>query len=271
MAFIPQVKQSFIALSSADCFRLKPDRQNIQAMLEGDELKKLVGRRVRGAVEGYSGTQADLANACGVTPQAITGWFQGKISKASVRKLAAATALDPAYLLGMADRPRQEQSTDLSTDSAVSVHKPESAGETAPGYRRLGLLDAVAGMGQGTDIVESPEVIREMDFSELQLRNLIGFLPRPGRLQLMTGRGTSMEPVIKPGDVVIVDTGCNHFDGDGIYVINAGRGVQIKALQDRGDGVWVVSANPTYPPFRADDELVIVGKVYVRNRLDRLD
>lgn len=232
--------------------------------------KDVIAARVRAAVAAFSGSQAELAERCGVKPQAITGWFKGKIGKESAARLAQLTGFNPAYLSGMVDEPIH-LSTPLPTATTASVHKPESVREMAPGYVRLGLLDAVGGMGDGTEIVDFPEVIREMDFSEIQLRNLIGFMPRPGRLRLMTGRGTSMEPVIKPGDVIIVDTGHTHFDGDGIYVINAGRGVQIKALQDRGDGLYVVSANPTYPPFPADDGLVIVGKVYVRNRLDRLE
>ena len=76
---------------------------------------------------------------------------------------------------------------------------------------------------------------------------------------------------LRSGDVVLVDAGIRHFDGDGIYVLNTRFGTQIKALQNRGDGLWVVSANPTFPPFPADDTLDIGGKVYVRNRFERLD
>lgn len=213
----------------------------------------------------------DLAGDAGVTRQAISNIERNVTKKpeaSTLEPIARKRGWNLAWILTGKGSPL---STGSSTEGAALLHKPESASEIAPGYVRLGLLDAVAGMGDGGQMVEFPEVIREMEFSEMQIRNLIGFVPRPGRLQLMTGRGTSMEPVIKPGDVVIVDTWCRHFDGDGIYVINAGRGLQIKALQDRGDGLWVVSANPTYPAFKADDQLVIGGKVYVRNRLDRLD
>jgi phage repressor protein C with HTH and peptisase S24 domain len=234
-----------------------------------------IGSRLRQARLDANETLQALADAAGVSRQAVS-----QIERDRTKQPEAAT-LEPIsrkleislhwLMTGKGQMRPVASSTGSPTDTALSVHNPESSREIAPGYVRLGLLDVVPGMGDSTEIVEFPEVIREMDFSEVQLRNLIGFLPRVGRLQLMTGRGTSMEPVIKPGDVVIVDTGCQHFDGDAIYVINAGRGVQIKALQDRGDGLWVVSANATYPPFKADDDLIIVGKVYVRNRLERLD
>lgn len=147
-----------------------------------------------------------------------------------------------------------------------------SSAEISRGYVRLELLDGAAEMGDGAENTDFPEVIREMEFSEVQLRNLMGFLPRSGRLRLMTGRGISMEPLIRSGDVVIVDTGCQRFEGDGVYVINTGRGTQIKALQDRGDSLYVVSANSElFPAFKAPEETVIGGKVYLRNRIERLD
>ncbi|KAK6697253.1 hypothetical protein SNK04_014171 [Fusarium graminearum] len=77
---------------------------------------------------------------------------------------------------------------------------------------------------------------RAMDFSDSYIRNLIGFLPPPGRLKLVTGVGDSMVPGSNPV-IVLVDTGCSEYQGDGIYLINSGNGQQLKALQDRGDAV----------------------------------
>ncbi len=39
-----------------------------------------------------------------------------------------------------------------------------------------------------------------------------------------------MAPVINNGDVVMVDTAVDYFDGDAIYVINIGGETQIKGL-----------------------------------------
>lgn len=117
-----------------------------------------------------------------------------------------------------------------------------------------------------------PEVIRAMDFEPAYIRSVVGFVPAPGRLVLVTGRGDSMIPVIQPGESLMVDTGISHFDGDGIYLINNGNGHQIKGLQDRGDAIYVVSANVSlYPAFPLPKSTVIGGKVYLRNRIDRLN
>ncbi len=111
---------------------------------------------------------------------------------------------------------------------------------------------------------EFPEVIRSMDYAEWDIRQRLGYLPKPGRLKLITGRGPSMAPIINNGDVVMVDTAVDYFDGDAIYVINIGGETQIKGLQRRTDGVYIVSANPLFPPYAAPDDLFIAGKAVVQ-------
>lgn len=146
------------------------------------------------------------------------------------------------------------------------------ADETDDTYVRVQHLDGEAGMGEGRINDDYPEVIRAMDFEPGYIRSIVGFVPPPGRLVIVTGRGDSMIPVIQPGEALIVDTGIDAFDGDGIYLINTGNGQQIKALQDRGDGVYVVSANASlYPAFPLPGHTVVGGKVYLRNRIDRLN
>lgn len=115
-------------------------------------------------------------------------------------------------------------------------------------------------MGVGVVNQDYPEVIRELDIAEWEVRRKIGFLPAPGRIALITGRGPSMRPRIDHGDVVMVDTSVKAFDGDGVYVINAGGETQVKMLQMRADGLYVVSANPDYPPYLVSDhESIHVG------------
>ncbi|WP_282259681.1 helix-turn-helix transcriptional regulator [Stenotrophomonas sp. PS02301] len=143
---------------------------------------------------------------------------------------------------------------------------------TTSDYVRVQQLDAEAGMGGETINDDYPEVIRAMDFTPAYIRSIVGFVPPPGRLVLVTGRGDSMIPVIQPGESLMVDTGITHFDGDGIYLINTGNGQQVKGLQDRGDAIYVVSANTAlYPAFPMPKGTLLGGKVYLRNRIDRLN
>lgn len=171
-------------------------------------------------------------------------------------------------------RSRAQVSADKSDNVARIMAEADAARTGVPAAQthvRILHLDADAGMGDGIENPDYPEIVQAIDFTESFIRAIIGFVPRPGRLRLVTGRNDSMIPVINPGDVLIVDTGITHFDGDGIYLINTGSGQQIKSLQDRNGTIYVVSANASlYPAYPMGENSIIGGKVFLRNRIDRL-
>lgn len=138
---------------------------------------------------------------------------------------------------------------------------------------RIDLIAAEADMGDGRINEDFPEVIRAVEFPAAYIRSVVGFLPPPGRLVLVTGRGDSMIPVIQPGDSVIVDTGVAAYDGDGLYLINLGNGQQIKRLVDHGKsaGVYAHSDNKAYPELPMPKDAIVGGKVYLRARVDRFN
>lgn len=223
-------------------------------MLEHEEM----ARRVSEALDASPrGVQSKLAKLCGITPQAVTGWrTTGKVAKEFIPVLAKVTGRSIAFFL--------EQ-------DAGALGVPISTYETPSDYVRVLYLDAEAGMGDGIENVDHPEVLRAIDFAPPYIRSLLGFVPSPGRLVLVTGKGDSMLPVIQPGETLLVDTGITAYDGDGLYLVNTGGGQQVKGLQHRGDAVYVVSANTAlYPAFPVPRGAVIGGKVYLRNRIDRL-
>jgi len=146
-----------------------------------------------------------------------------------------------------------------------------AAAATPSDYLRLQHLDAEAGMGGARVNLDHPEIIGEQTLAREYIRQVVGFVPRPGRLVLLTGRGDSMLPTIAPGDLLIVDTGITAFDYDGLYLINLGNGQQVKRLVDRGGGqIHVCSDNRLYDPFVMPEDALIGGKVYLRQRIERL-
>ncbi|QQP98724.1 helix-turn-helix transcriptional regulator [Lysobacter enzymogenes] len=154
----------------------------------------------------------------------------------------------------------------LSAPDGAIADRPKAtrvtSSETARDYVRFQLLDGAAGMGDGVENSDYPEVIREVDIAGWEVRRKLGFLPRPGRIKLLTGRGPSMRPMIDNGDVCMVDTEVHAFVGDAVYVINVGGETLIKMLQMRGDGLYVVSANVDYPAYKVDrSELFVGGRV----------
>ena len=236
-------------------------------MLDSQEL----ARRIRFAFEHSSrGTKARVAKECAINPQAITGWERkGSIDRNHIPTLARLTGRRVEYFLdssiGDSDSPessddtgRRESISPVEIDRSEPVRVMHLSAETETAHTRV------------TD--DQPEIVKSIDFTSDYIRSLVGFVPAPGRLVLVTGRGDSMIPTIQPGESLMVDTGITSFEGDGIYLINTGNGQQVKALQDRGPAIFVVSANATlYPAFPLPTGSVIAGKVFLRSRIDRLN
>lgn len=158
-------------------------------------------------------------------------------------------------------------------EGQMLISAPVAGNEIAGGYLRVAHLDAEGDMGDGRINADFPDVIRSIDLAEPYIRSIVGFLPPPGRLVIITGRGDSMIPTIQPGEALIVDTGIGTYDGDGLYLINLGHGQQVKRLIDHGmeAGIHVHSDNSAYPAIQMPAGAIIGGKVYLRNRIDRLN
>lgn len=192
-----------------------------------------------------------FADHLGVTKQVVNNWYNRD------GRIGAGKRTDFQRMTGI--------SWDWVNDGtgamllAQSASDSVAATETPPGYVRFQLLNGDGGMGEGIVNTDYPEVIKEVDIAEWEVRRKIGYIPSAGRIRLMTGRGASMRPMIDNGDVVLVDTATDRFDGDGVYVININGETQIKMLQMRGDGLYVVSANTDYPAYKVDAESVYVG------------
>lgn len=119
-------------------------------------------------------------------------------------------------------------------------------------------------MGAGIVNQDFPEVMQVMEVAEWEVRRKLGFLPKPGRIQIITGRGPSMRPKIEDGDIVWIDTSIDFFDGDDYYLISYDDETQIKMLQKRVDGLYVVSANAEFREWKCSpDDISIRGKALV--------
>lgn len=216
-------------------------------------------------------TKAELARRVGISAPSVNGWFSGKAKfLRGENLLAAAKALqvDEGWLAtgkGQPDRSNQVREPDGSYNVSTVLET-----ETPPGYVRFDLFEGGAGMGTGIVNQDYPEVLKTIEVAEWEVRRKLGYLPQPGRIQIITGRGPSMRPKLEDGDIIWIDTTCDYFDGDDYYLINIGGETQIKMLQKRGDGMYVVSINPDFPTYRSDDgEVNILGKALIHAGLRR--
>ncbi|RWA38958.1 phage repressor protein C [Xylella fastidiosa subsp. fastidiosa] len=216
-----------------------------------------IGSRIRAERENQGISRTELAKFAGIATSTLSDLELGHSrSTTALHKIAERLGVSAQWL----ETGRGEKSTDTF---------PTPIGNKSLGYVRVQQMGE-AGMGDGRENEDFPEIVRTVEYSEAFLRSLLGFLPPPGRLVLVTGKGDSMAPTIAPGEVVLVDTGTHTFEGDGLYLVNVGHGHQIKRLQDRGR-LFVVSDNHLMPSFEFPEEGIIGGKVYLINKIERVN
>lgn len=200
---------------------------------------------------------ATVAKRVGLTPSALY-----QLESGTTKTLSGLTAVKlgrayPSFRLEWlieGTGPAKRNDHRLADDPAGYARGAEP--ETRPGYVRLHLMDGTASGGDGAVNTDFPEVVRELEVAEWQLRKQIGFLPEPGRIEIITVRGDSMYPDVKNGDVVMVDTATRYFDGDGLYLVNIHGHTFVKRLQLMTDGMHIISTNRRYSSqVIAPDEL----------------
>jgi phage repressor protein C with HTH and peptisase S24 domain len=214
-----------------------------------------IGTRIRAEREAQRISRNDLAKAAGIAPTTLSNLELG-LSKSStaLHKIAARLGVRTDWL----ETGKLPKGDDRTVVSLIAEN------ETPPGYVRFDLFEGSAGMGAGMVNQDYPEVVKTIEIAEWEVRRKLGYLPQPGRIQIITGRGPSMRPKLEDGDIVWVDTTVDYFDGDDYYLINIGGETQIKMLQKRGDGLYVVSVNTDFPAYRPDlADVSILGKALI--------
>lgn len=100
--------------------------------------------------------------------------------------------------------------------------------------------------------------------SWLQRRGL-----KPSSLRVVAAKGDSMEPTVKNGDILLVDTSVESVSEDGIYLIEHDNDLRCKRLQSMIDGgVKIRSDNTRYeteivPPGQTDMLRVVAKVVWI--------
>ncbi|MCI1145943.1 helix-turn-helix domain-containing protein [Stenotrophomonas maltophilia] len=222
-----------------------------------------IGDRVKKARQAINMTRPQLAAASGVGYSTLSELERGGMQTSTkLRVIADALGVSLSWLeTGRGEKATQQPHAVEVREATVSYI---SETETPSGYFRFDLFEGGAGMGAGMVNQDYPEVVKTIEVAEWEVRRKLGYLPQPGRIQIITGRGPSMRPKLEDGDIVWIDTSCDYFDGDDYYLINVGGETQIKMLQKRGDGLYVVSVNTDFPAYRPDPgDVSILGKALI--------
>jgi len=178
-----------------------------------------------------------------------TTYLQQFVRKGSPRKLEENDRRKLAEFLGVAEarlggREENSSSAGRSSRSADFVDLPRLALEASAGG------GALAGDEQAYDVLRfSTRWLRAQGFD-------------PARLNAITVAGDSMEPLLRDGDEILVDTTPRPLR-DGVHVVRVGDSLLVKRVQTGVPGKLVLeSENPAYRPIELPlAEARIIGRV----------
>ena len=117
------------------------------------------------------------------------------------------------------------------------------------GFHRVGVVDIQVSAGDGSSALDQ-EPVSYMAFDRKWLRELANDMKS---LRIVTVKGDSMEPDLRPGDFVMIDQGRKNAQDGGLFVVRLDDQLLIKRVQVRaGRSVALLSANPAYSEVVVD-------------------
>ncbi len=198
-------------------------------------------------------SQAELARRVKVSQPTINALIRGGATGSKhLHKIAAELETSPAWLAGETDDP----SPVAPRTSAVDALAEEMDLAILPE------LDIGFAMGAGTTIVEQFEQKGIVPFSRTWLRSMMGGTVED--LFVARGDGDSMEPTLKDGDIVLIDSAQKTIRAqDRIWAVSYGDLGMIKRVRRTPGGSYLLlSDNPNVSPVECfDDEMQVIGRV----------
>ena len=201
-----------------------------------------IGEKIKSLREQHNMTQTDIARRIGVATQTIFKYEKSIVTNIpldTIENIANLFDVTPAYLMGWEDEP------DTTLNSQVRT--------TAIRVPVLGKV--VAGIP-----VEAVEEI--LDYEEITPE-----LASCGEYFALKIKGSSMEPKISEGDVVIVRKQEDADNGDTAIILVNGDEATVKKIRKTPDGISLIPNNPSYDiAFFSNKEIEslpvrIIGKV----------
>lgn len=195
--------------------------------------------------------KAKLGEVAGVSAQAVNNWYKkGKISVSSAKAIYQKYGYSIEWILGGDESQASVNqndglTSDLFSDERDLLHK-----------HRIDYYDVRAAAGlTGFENSDYPEIISSLYLTDEGMAQLVGKKSSDG-IYLVNVPTDSMEPTIRKGDIVFLDTKVNAYSGDGIYAFAIDGALFIKRIQKMiGGGYRMISDNEIYPPEQISDDV----------------
>lgn len=229
-----------------------------KAMLTGETL----GAAIKAAINLKGVSKVEVAQHFGVKPPSVQDWInRGTISKEKLPDLWEyfSDVVGPEHwgLRGWSGLPRASAPSPIPSKDAADLEIVQFAAGGSMGYG-FNLQDHPPGY------IKSWRVDREWFRQNVPVHTGIS------NLCIVTGFGHSMRPMYNPGDPLLVDTGVNVVDHEGVYFFRVGDEGFIKLIQrvpefnGKGIVLRIISKNPDFPPYDISPQnphFEVLGKV----------
>ena len=202
-----------------------------------DEYKRLFSKNLRKYMSLNNKTQVDLINDLGFNKSAVSTWCNGT----RLPRMDKVDALTKYFGI---------RRSDLIEDKSESKIKPAT-------------IPVLGSVPAGIPIEAIQDII---DYEEIDAATAA-----KGEYFALQVKGSSMEPRIREGDIVIVRKQDDVESGEIAIVMVNGDNATIKRLLKYEDGIRLMPTNPAYEPlYFTNDEILekpvkVIGKV-IENR-----
>jgi phage repressor protein C with HTH and peptisase S24 domain len=224
-----------------------------------------LGIRLRWIEKTYFQTRADAAEVAAVSKSTLQRWIEGGSDPSfeGLAKLARHTGVSLDWLAtGQGESTGKQPKPGLAVEPSVWLPgKVQDAAES--GFVMIPRYDVTASAGPGSfrDMEKVTDVLAfKADWVRRELRT------SPDKLALITAEGDSMDPTIRPGDILLIDTSVDEIEQDSIYVVVIDGYVMVKRCQRLfRSGIVIKSDNPNYDEIRLGPdeagEFIVAGRV----------
>ena len=188
--------------------------------------------RLREARKNAGLTLAEVAERVGVSRQTIHRYENGIISNipsSNIEKMAIVLNTTPEYLMGWQEDQRKNESIKANRENSAPL--PSNA-FAVPGGHRIPILGHIVA---GTPIETIEDII---GYVEIDSRTA-----KCGKYFALEVKGSSMEPTLHDGDIIIVRQQEDIESGEMAVVLVNGNEATVKEVKESRDGLTLIGHN----------------------------